>query len=235
MCAKRLERHEKEAIVKDLKRGNRTYKQLSEKYSISLSTVHRLAEKEGLAYKRARTSPVAVTPDETYDSERRKATLDHIYKSIDDQVRKGGQSSKQLLDLARAAKEVNAARAGEDKLVDPDSLLEEKRAKRGGLGDAEVTKLVDLNAIGTPRHLEVYFATLDVQIAREAGNREEELEAVDRLREACEAHGFKEAEVDLEAMIQKIARDFQAQLARDEARRQKMGEGALEYSGEGHA
>jgi len=152
--------------------------------------------------------------------------LDRIYKSIDDQVSKGGQSSKQLLDLARAAKEVNSARAAEDKLVDPDSLaLEEKRAKVGGDEDGAVLKLVELNATGTPRHLDIYFATLDVSIAREAGKREEELEATDRLLEACAAHGFKEAEVDVDAMLAKLDRDFMAQLDREKARADRLGGG----------
>jgi len=230
MCAKRLERHEREKIVADLKRGNRTYKQISEKYSISLSTVHRYAEREGLTTRRTRTAPVEVPPDHTYDRDRRKATLDRIYKSIDDQVSKGGQSSKQLLDLARAAKEVNSARANEDKLVDPDAL-EEKRRDRVA-GGQEALKLVDLNSVGTPRHLEVYFATLDLAIAREAGKHEEAIEAEERLKDACAGFGFKEAEVDVEAMILKVDRDFHAQLEREEARREARRRTSAKTEGE---
>ena len=96
MCAKRLERHHKEAVVKDLQKGNRTYKQLSQKHSISVSTIHRIAEAEGLTTKRTRTSATEI-PEETYDGGRRRATLDRIMKSIDDQVARGGQRQNSFL------------------------------------------------------------------------------------------------------------------------------------------
>ena len=97
-----------------------------------------------MAVRRTRTNPTEI-PTETYDKEKRRATLDRIYRSIDEQVAKGGQSSKQLLDLARAAREVNSARANEDKHIDPNVVDEVKRDRVGS--KASPLSLVDLNAM----------------------------------------------------------------------------------------
>ena len=78
---------------------------------------------------------------------------------------------------------------------------------------------------------------LDVQIALDAGNHEEAMEAEERVKDASAAHGFRESEIDIEAMLSKIDKDFHAQLAREEARKearkQKAAEG--EFNGQGLA
>jgi hypothetical protein len=234
--ANRIEPHQRQKIIRALQRKNRTYRQLSEDFSCSVSTIWRIAQDAGLSVRRTRTNPVEV-PEETYDRAKRKSTLDRIYQSIDTEVSKGGLSSKQLLDLARAAREVNSARSAEDKLVDPD-VVHERRRERGG-GKASPLSLVDLNALGVPRDLEIYFAALDVQGAIEAGKPEEAMEAEERLKEACAAHGFKEAEIDIPAMLAKIDKDFRAHLEREEARRQARARppknDEVQYNGEGLA
>jgi hypothetical protein len=236
MCAKRLERFQRDAVAQDVAKRKGSYEQIAKRHSISQATVSRIPDEYGVGVK-SRNNRTAATevPEETYDSSNRKAALDRLMKSVDDQVSRGGQSSKQLLDLARAAKEISTARANEDKLVDPD-LIEEKRRDRDGRG-ASALSLVDLNAMGTPKDLEIYFSVLDVQGARDNGDHEEATEAEKRVKDACAAHGFREGEIDIEAMLSKIDKDFHAQLAREEARKearkQKKAEG--EFNGQGLA
>jgi len=142
MGGKRLERHHKEAILNDLRKRQGTYQQLSRKHSVSVSTIHRIAEQEGLTNRRQRTSAVE-RPEHTYDKEKRVGVLDRILKSVEDTVSKGGLSSKQLLDISRAAKEVSAARQNEDR-IDPESIAAQKPDEKGyvsaGLGDIKIHK-----------------------------------------------------------------------------------------------
>ena len=181
---------------------------------------------------RQRNNRTAATdiPEETYDSSNRKAAPDRLMNAVDTQVAAGGQSSKQLLDLVRAAREISSARANEDKLVDP-KLVDEKRRERGG-SKASALSLVDLNAMGTPKNLEIYFSVRDVQIARDNGDHEEATEAEERVKEACAAHGFREGEIDIEAMLSNIDKDFHAQLAREEARKEARKQKKAEAEGE---
>ena len=141
--ANRVEPHQRKKIIEALRRKNRTYAQLSREFSCSVSTIHRIAEAEGLTNRRARTSATeAVSKDDTYDKEKRVAVLDRILRSIDSQVGAGGQSTKQLLDLSRAAKEVSSARAAEDKLNPEPDPFEGKKDERGyvdiGMGDLRI-------------------------------------------------------------------------------------------------
>ena len=231
MCAKRLERFQRDAVAQDVAKRKGSYEQIAKRHSTSPATVSRIAAEYGVGA-RQRNNRTAATdiPEETYDSSNRKAALDRLMNAVDTQVAAGGQSSKQLLDLARAAREISSARANEDKLVDPE-LVDEKRRERGG-SKASALSLVDLNAMGTPKNLEIYFSVLDVQIARDNGDHEEATEAEERVKEACAAHGFREGEIDIEAMLSKIDKDFRAQLDREEARREARKRGSAKAEGE---
>jgi hypothetical protein len=243
MCAKRLERFQRDAVAQDVAKRKGSYEQIAKRHSTSPATVSRIAAEYGVGA-RQRNNRTAATdiPEETYDSSNRKAALDRLMNAVDTQVAAGGQSSKQLLDLARAAREISSARAKEDKLGDPDNLAAPQREKRGTEGGQEILKLVELTTLGVPKHLEIYFAALDIGVAREAGEHEKELEATGRLLDSCSALGFKASEVDVDAILAKIDRDFDAHLEREEARKQKMAEAkaprdaeAPEYNGEGLA
>jgi hypothetical protein len=226
-------------VVRDLRQGKRTYKQLSQKHSISVSTIHRIAEAEGLTTKRTRTSATEI-PEETYDSSNRKAALDRLMKSVDDQVSRGGQSSKQLLDLARAAKEISSARANEDKLSE--SYAEASLGGTQQHQNAEAFELVDCHQGGTPKHLGIYFGVLDWGEAIEAGEKEAAEEIRERVMEFCIEAGLHPSKVVLEKMLKKIKYDFGQEVAAQEKARERRrspaslkGASEAEYSGEGRS
>jgi len=158
-------------------------------------------------------------------------------KSIDDQVAKGGQSTKQLLDLSKAAREVSSARANEDKLSE--SYAEASLGGTQQHQNAEAFELVDCHPNGTPKHLGIYFGVLDWAEAIEAGEKEAAEERAERVMETCIEAGLHPSKVDLEKMLKKINYDFGAEMAAQEKARERRRSPATkaeaEYNGEGLA
>ena len=113
MCAKRLERFQRDAVAQDVAKRKGSYEQIAKRHSISQATVSRIADEYGVGVKSRTLNRTAATevPEETYDSSNRKAALDRLMHAVDSQIAAGGQSSKQLLDLARAAREISSLRA----------------------------------------------------------------------------------------------------------------------------
>jgi hypothetical protein len=110
---RRLSKGEKEAILNDIRSRSLSFQSISKKHRVSISTVSRLAAENGLASPRKRT-PAVEKPEHSYDREQRKSVLDRMLHSIDRMVERGGLSSRQLKDLASAAKEIAASRRSED-------------------------------------------------------------------------------------------------------------------------
>jgi hypothetical protein len=48
----------------------------------------------------------------------------------------------------------------------------------------------------------VYFLVLDVEVARDRGDQEGALAAEERVREAMKEAGFKDSEIDIDALIE---------------------------------
>jgi transposase-like protein len=113
VSGKRLSSKEKEGILNDIKRHSASFQSIAKKHSVSISTVSRLAGENGLSSPRKRTSAAQV-PEHSYDRAQRISALDRMLNSIDTMVERGGLSSRQIKDLAGAAKEVFATRRAED-------------------------------------------------------------------------------------------------------------------------
>ena len=122
MSGKRLSKEQRGAIERDIRAKKKSFRQISLDHSTSISTISRIGAELGLASPRKKTQPVEV-PEHSYDRTKRISALDRMLNSIDTMVERGGLSSRQIKDLAGAAKEVYATRRAED--IEPDP--EEKR------------------------------------------------------------------------------------------------------------
>jgi hypothetical protein len=192
---RRLSKPEKEAILNDIRSRSLSFQSISKKHRVSISTVSRLAAENGLTSPRKRSSAVE-RPEHSYDREQRKSVLDRMLHSIDKMVERGGLSSRQLKDLASAAKEIAASRRSEDTL--PNGNVQPSRSPSDG---ASYESLVSLHNDGTPKNIAALFALRDIEIARDAGDAEGEENAKERLREACRPAGLSDVDVPFEAMI----------------------------------
>jgi hypothetical protein len=117
MSGKRLSKEEKESIVRDIRAKKQSFQQISKKHSVAISTVSKMAAELGLSSPRKRTKP-GTLPEHSYDRTKRISALDRMLNSIESMVERGGLSSRQIKDLAGAAKEVYATRRAED--IEPD-------------------------------------------------------------------------------------------------------------------
>jgi hypothetical protein len=198
---RRLSKPEKEAILNDIRGRSLNFQSISKKHRVSISTVSRLAAENGLASPRKRSSAVE-KPEHSYDREQRKSVLDRMLHSIDKMVERGGLSSRQLKDLASAAKEIAASRRSEDTV--PNSNVQPSRGPSDG---ASYESLVSLHADGTPKNIAALFALRDIEIARDAGDAEGEENAKDRLRQACVEAGLSDIDVPIDRMIDLADRD----------------------------
>jgi hypothetical protein len=192
---RRLSKPEKEAILNDIRSRSLSFQSISKKHRVSISTVSRLAAENGLTSPRKRSSAVE-RPEHSYDREQRKSVLDRMLHSIDKMVERGGLSSRQLKDLASAAKEIAASRRSEDTL--PNGNVQPSRGPSDG---ASYESLVSLHDDGTPKNIAALFALRDIEIARDAGDAEGEENAKERLREACRQAGLSDVDVPVDAMI----------------------------------
>jgi hypothetical protein len=192
---RRLSKPEKEAILNDIRSRSLSFQSISKKHRVSISTVSRLAAENGLTSPRKRSSAVE-KPEHSYDREQRKSVLDRMLHSIDRMVERGGLSSRQLKDLASAAKEISASRRSEDTL--PDGNVQPSRSPGN---EQSYESLVSLHADGTPRNISALFALRDIEIARDAGDAEGEENAKERLRWACRQAGLGDVDVPIDAMI----------------------------------
>jgi hypothetical protein len=120
-----------------------------------------------------------------------------MLKSIEDTIAAGGLNTKQLFDLARSVRELTTSRRGEDQL--PDALDVDSSTR--GFGASDPLSLVEVDDKGVPKNLQVYFSVLDVEVARDRGDEEGALAAEERVREAMKEAGFKDSEIDIDAMI----------------------------------
>lgn len=197
MSGKRLTKKQREAIVRDLRAGKKSMRSISVDHNCSISTVSKIAAELGLSSPRKRSKP-AQQPDHSYDKPRRIAVLDRMLKSIEDTIAAGGLNTKQLFDLARSARELTTSRRGEDQL--PDALGVDSSAS--GNGGVDPLSLVEVNDEGVPGNLQVYFSVLDVEVARDRGDQEGALAAEERVREAMKEAGFKDSEIDIDALIE---------------------------------
>ena len=140
MSGKRVSKEAKEVIIRDIRAKKQSFQAISRKHSVSISTVSKLAAELGLASPRKKTKPVDV-PERSYDRAQRISALDRMLNSIETMVAGGGLSSRQLKDLAGAAKEVYATRRAEDIEPDPDPY-KDKKDKDGwvdiGMGDIRI-------------------------------------------------------------------------------------------------
>jgi len=196
MSGKRLTKEQREAIVRDLRAGKKSMRSISVDHNCSISTVSKLAAELGLSSPRKRSKPTQ-QPDHSYDKPRRIAVLDRMLKSIEDTIAAGGLNTKQLFDLARSARELTTSRRGEDQL--PDALGVDSSAS--GSRGVDPLSLVEVDDEGVPKNLQVYFSVLDIEIARDLGDEEGALAAEERVREAMKEAGFKDSEIDIDAMI----------------------------------
>ena len=192
---RRLSKPEMQSIVDDIRSRTLSFQSISKKHRVSISTVSRLAAENGLTSPRKRSSAVE-KPEHSYDREQRKSVLDRMLHSIDKMVERGGLSSRQLKDLASAAKEIAASRRSEDTL--PNGSVQPSRGPSDG---TSYESLVSLYKDGTPRNIAALFALHDKEIARDAGDAEGEENAKDRLREACRQAGLSGDDVPIDAMI----------------------------------
>jgi transposase-like protein len=124
MSGKRISAVQKEDIIRDIRARKMSYQSISKKHSVSVSTVSRLANELGLGRPQKKTQPGEV-PEHSYDRTKRISALDRMLQSIDTMVERGGLSSKQIKDLAGAAKEVYATRRQED--IEPDPEEEKQK------------------------------------------------------------------------------------------------------------
>ncbi len=205
MSGKRLTKEQREAIVRDLRAAKKSMRSISVDHNCSISTVSKLAAELGLSSPRKRSKP-AQQPDHSYDKPRRIAVLDRMLKSIEDTIAAGGLNTKQLFDLARSARELTTSRRGEDQL--PDALDVDSSVR--GNGGVDPLSLVEVNDEGVPKNLQVYFSVLDIEIARNSGDEEGALAAEERVREAMKGAGFKDSEIDIDAMIKAASRAQEA-------------------------
>ena len=205
MSGKRLSKETREGIEKDLRAGKKSMRSISVDHNCSISTVSKLAAELGLSSPRKRSKP-AQQPDHSYDKPRRIAVLDRMLKSIEDTIAAGGLNTKQLFDLARSARKLTTSRRGEDQLPD---ALDVGSSVRGN-GGVDPLSLVEVNDEGVPKNLQVYFSVLDVEVARDRGDEEGALAAEDRVREAMKEAGFKDSEIDIDAMIKAASKAQEA-------------------------
>src|SRR5919112_2195082 len=195
---KRLTKEQREAIVKDLRAAKKSMRSISVDHNCSISTVSKIASELGIPSRRGRKSKPTEQPDHSYDKQRRIAVLDRMLKSIEDTIASGGLNTRQLFDLARSARELTTSRRGEDQL--PDALGgREAEDSRGS--KADYTSLVSLHPNGSPKNIAALFSTLDIQVARDAGDADGVESAKDRLREACLAAGLSPISVPFDQMI----------------------------------
>jgi hypothetical protein len=204
MSGKRLSKETREGIEKDLRAGKKSMRSISVDHNCSISTVSKLAAELGLSSPRKRSKP-AQQPDHSYDKPRRIAVLDRMLKSIEDTIAAGGLNTKQLFDLARSARELTTSRRGEDQLPDALDVDSSARGNRG----VDPLSLVEVNDEGVPKNLQVYFSVLDIEIARDRGDGEGALAAEERVREAMKGAGFKDSEIDIDALIKAADKDHE--------------------------
>jgi transposase-like protein len=205
---RRLSKPEKEAILNDIRSRSLSFQSISKKHQVSISTVSRLAAENGLSSPRKRSSAVE-KPEHSYDREQRKSVLDRMLHSIDKMVERGGLSSRQLKDLAGAAKEIAASRRSEDTIPDPRELSRGKSFWGSSAGDEPTYEsLVTPNDQGIPPSFPAYMATLDLEEASlEAGSLSEpaaldaQEAAKDRIRDACVKAGLSGEDVPFDKMI----------------------------------
>jgi hypothetical protein len=152
-----------------------------------------------LSSPRKRTSAVE-KPEHSYDREQRVSVLDKMLASIDRMVSRGGLSSRQLKDLAGAAKEVTATRRQEDTLPYGSKSLESAYGKAGEVPSYE--SIASLDGRGVPRNIAANFGLLDIEIARAADDAEGEENAKDRVRKACREAGLSGDDIPFDAMIE---------------------------------
>jgi hypothetical protein len=228
---RRLSKPEKEAILNDIRSRTLSFQSISKKHRVSISTVSRLAAENGLSSPRKRSSAVE-KPEHSYDREQRVSVLDKMLASIDRMVSRGGLSSRQLKDLAGAAKEVTATRRQEDTLPYGPGSLELSRGKSSASDGASYESLVSLDEKGTPRNIAALFATLDIEIARDADDAEGEENAKERLRETCRAAGLSGDDVPFDAMIEAADKEFHEKHGSSEAQAE---DAEAEYQGEGRS
>ncbi len=223
---RRLSKPEKEAILNDIRGRSLSFQSISKKHRVSISTVSRLAAENGLTSPRKKSKPVSAAPH-SYDKARRTDVLDRMLYSIDSTVAAGGLSTKQIFDLSRPAREIATARRSEDTLPDP---LGVSRGKSFASDGASYESLVSLYEDGTPKDIAALFATLDIQIARDAGDAEGEENAKDRLREACRQAGLSGDDVPIDAMIAAADKEHHEKYGSSEAQAE---DAEAEYQGEG--
>ena len=92
--------------------------------------------------------------------------------------------------------------------------------------------MVSLYEDGTPKNIAALFATLDIQIARDAGDAEGEENAKDRLREACRQVGLSDVDVPIDAMIAAADKEHHEKYSSSEAQAE---DAEAEYQGEGRS
>jgi hypothetical protein len=224
---RRLSKPEKEAILNDIRSRSLSFQSISKKHRVSISTVSRLAAENGLSSPRKRSSAVE-KPEHSYDREQRVSVLDKMLASIDRMVSRGGLSSRQLKDLAGAAKEVTATRRQEDTLPYGIKSLESYRGKAGN--EPSYASLVSLDEKGTPRNIAALFATLDIEIARDADDAEGEETAKERLRETCREAGLSGDDVPFDEMIEAADKKFH-----EKHGSAQQEDAEAEYNGEGRS
>ena len=223
---RRLSKPEKESIVDDIRSRTLSFQSISKKHRVSISTVSRLAAENGLTSPRKRSSAVE-KPEHSYNREQRKSVLDRMLHSIDKMVERGGLSSRQLKDLASAAKEIPASRRSEDTL--PNGNVQPSRDPSDG---ASYESLVSRYEDGTPRNIAALFALRDIEIARDAGDAEGEENAKDRLREACRQAGLRDVDVPFDRMIEVADKEHDEKYGSSEAQAE---DAVAEYQGEGRS
>jgi hypothetical protein len=159
-----------------------------------------------------------------------------MLNSIDQMVERGGLSTKQIRDLAGAAREAYGTRRAED--------IEPEPAPLGALSGKSATSkqelladLVGIDARGVPKFVDFHFAVLDYGSALEAkpgADQEAVDEAWSRLVSMARSYGItKLTESDYAWMQAKIDADFEEEMRRKGKTLQS--EGSLEVHLEGQA
>lgn len=207
MSGKRLTKEQKAALVADLRAGKKTFRSISVDHNCSISTVSKIAAELGLSSPRKKSKPTE-QPDHSYDKSRRIAVLDRMLKSIEDTIASGGLNTKQLLDLARSARELTTSRRGEDQL--PDALDVDGGTSGAGrlpAREEDYDDLVKLYDDRVPRNIPVLFAVHDLEQAQLDGDEEAQEAAKERIRTGCRRAGLSDVDVPYSRMIQVADRE----------------------------
>jgi len=235
-----MDSEERRKIVELLKRGNLSHRAIARQFNRSQSTISAIAKEEGITptHRRRRSSAVE-SVEETYSKEKRIATADKVLASLDNLISSVGLTPREFREVSQAFKQTLEARRAEDQLVDG-ALAGAEPGNLAYKAPGYALELVALNKDGIPKNAEIYFSTLDVEIARDRGDDAEAKEIEERVRQACLKAGVAPGDIDIDKMLAKIDEDFNDLLRREEELKQRQ-QAALkkraeaEYNGQGLA